>query len=198
MNYAEHNKELGETLVNNDPVIFLKPDSALLKEGKPFFLPDFSTDLQYETEVVVRICRLGKCIEPKFAARYYDALTVGIDFTARDLQRRLRAQGKPWELSKGFDGSAAIGTFVPLDTLRKGLDEVNFHLDINGQTVQQGNTKDMIFKVNDIIAYVSRYLTLKMGDLLFTGTPSGVGAVHIGDHLQGYLEENRLLDFYIR
>lgn len=198
MNYALHNRELGHTQVNSEPVIFMKPDSALLKEGKPFFLPDFSNEIHYETEVVVRICRLGKHIAPRFAYRYYDAVTVGIDFTARDLQRAFRAAGNPWELSKGFDNSAAIGTFIPLEQLGKGIQQLDFRLDIDGCTVQQGNTADMLFRVNDIIAYVSRFMTLKMGDLLFTGTPAGVGPVSVGQHLQGYLEGEKVLDFHVR
>lgn len=198
MNYALHNRELGHTQVNEEPVIFMKPDSALLKEGKPFFLPDFSNEIHYETEVVVRICRLGKHIAPRFAYRYYDAVTVGIDFTARDLQRAFRAAGNPWELSKGFDNSAAIGTFIPLEQLGKGIQQLDFRLDIDGCTVQQGNTADMLFRVDDIIAYVSRFMTLKMGDLLFTGTPAGVGPVSVGQHLQGYLEGEKVLDFHVR
>ncbi len=198
MNYALHNRELGHTQVNSEPVIFMKPDSALLKEGKPFFLPDFSNEIHYETEVVVRICRLGKHIAPRFAYRYYDAVTVGIDFTARDLQRAFRAAGNPWELSKGFDNSAAIGTFIPLEQLGKGIQQLDFRLDIDGCTVQQGNTADMLFRVDDIIAYVSRFMTLKMGDLLFTGTPAGVGPVSVGQHLQGYLEGEKVLDFHVR
>lgn len=197
MNYARHNEELGHTLVNKEPVIFMKPDSALLKDGKPFFIPDFSNEIHYETELVVRINRLGKNIAPRFASRYYDAVTVGIDFTARDLQRKFREAGNPWELSKGFDNSAAIGTFVPVERF-KDIQYLNFHLDIDGKTVQQGCTVDMLFKVDDIIAYVSRFVTLKIGDLLFTGTPVGVGPVSIGQHLEGYLEEEKLLDFYIR
>lgn len=198
MNYALHNRELGHTQVNEEPVIFMKPDSALLKEGKPFFLPDFSNEIHYETEVVVRICRLGKHIAPRFAYRYYDVVTVGIDFTARDLQRAFRAAGNPWELSKGFDNSAAIGTFIPLEQLDKGIQQLDFRLDIDGCTVQQGNTADMLFRVDDIIAYVSRFMTLKMGDLLFTGTPAGVGPVSVGQHLQGYLEGEKVLDFHVR
>ena len=175
MNYAQHNKELGHTQVNTEPVIFMKPDSAILKDGKPFFIPDFSNEIHYETELVVRINRLGKNIAPRFANRYYDAVTVGIDFTARDLQRKFRELGNPWELCKGFDSSAAIGTFVPVERY-----------------------KDMLFKIDDIIAYVSQFVTLKIGDLLFTGTPVGVGPVSIGQRLQGYLEGEKLLDFYIR
>lgn len=197
MNYAQHNKELGHTVENKEPVIFMKPDSAILKDGKPFFIPDFSNEVHYETELVVRINRLGKNIAPRFANRYYDAVTVGIDFTARDLQRKFREVGNPWELSKGFDNSAAIGTFVPVERY-KDIQYLNFHLDIDGRTVQQGCTADMLFKIDDIIAYVSRFVTLKIGDLLFTGTPVGVGSVSIGQHLEGYLETDKLLDFYIR
>lgn len=197
MNYARHNEELGHTSVNEEPVIFMKPDSAILKDGKPFFIPDFSNEIHYETELVVRISRLGKNIAPRFASRYYDAVTVGIDFTARDLQRKFREAGNPWELSKGFDNSAAIGTFVPVERF-KDIQYLNFHLDIDGKTVQQGYTADMLFKIDDIIAYVSRFVTLKIGDLLFTGTPADVGPVSIGQHLEGYLEEEKLLDFYIR
>lgn len=198
MNYALHNKELGHTLVNKEPVIFMKPDSALLKDGKPFFLPDFSEEVHYETELVVRICRLGKHVAERFAHRYYDAVTVGIDFTARDLQRKFREQGNPWELSKGFDQSAAIGEFVPLERFGGDVQQLNFHLDIDGREVQRGNTADMLFRVDEIIAYVSRFMTLKIGDLLFTGTPAGVGLVQPGQHLQGYLSEDKLLDFYVR
>ncbi|WP_321518354.1 fumarylacetoacetate hydrolase family protein [uncultured Bacteroides sp.] len=198
MNYAEHNKELHPTLLlPKEPVIFMKPDSALLKDSKPFFIPDFSNEVHYETELVVKICRLGKNIAQRFAHRYYDEVTVGIDFTARDLQRKLREEGHPWEISKGFDDSAAIGKFVPLEKYGD-IQNLNFHLDIDGNKVQQGTTADMLFKVDEIIAYVSRFFTLKIGDLIFTGTPVGVGPVSIGQHLQGYLEEEKLLDFYIR
>ncbi|KAA5435081.1 fumarylacetoacetate hydrolase family protein, partial [Bacteroides cellulosilyticus] len=149
MNYALHNKELGHTLVNKEPVIFMKPDSAILKHGKPFFIPDFSDEVHYETEVVVRICRLGKNIAPRFANRYYDAVTVGIDFTARDLQRKFREAGNPWELCKGFDHSAAIGTFVPLEQAGGDLQRLDFRLEIDGKEVQHGNTSDMLFKVEE-------------------------------------------------
>ncbi len=198
MNYAEHNKELHPTLViPKEPVIFMKPDSALLKNGKPFFIPDFSDEVHYETELVVKISRLGKNIAERFANRYYDEVTVGIDFTARDLQRKIREAGNPWEICKGFDDSAAIGEFVPVDKF-KDIQNLNFHLDIDGNQVQKGNTADMLFKVDEIIAYVSRFFTLKIGDLIYTGTPVGVGPVAIGQHLEGYLEEEKLLDFYIR
>lgn len=198
MNYAQHNKELGHTQENREPVIFMKPDSAILKDGKPFFVPDFSHEVHYETEVVVRICRLGKNIAPRFAHRYYDAVTVGIDFTARDLQRKFREAGNPWELCKGFDNSAAIGTFISLEQAGGDLQNLDFHLDIDGCEVQRGNTADMLFKIDDITAYVSRFMTLKIGDLLFTGTPAGVGPVSVGQHLQGYLGGEKLLDFHIR
>ncbi|MEG1403322.1 fumarylacetoacetate hydrolase family protein [Bacteroides sp.] len=197
MNYAQHNKELGHTLVNKDPVIFMKPDSALLKDGKPFFIPDFTNEVHYETELVVRINRLGKNIASRFAHRYYDAVTVGIDFTARDLQRQFRAEGGPWELCKGFDSSAAIGTFVPVEEVGD-IQQLSFHLNIDGQQVQQGCTADMLFRIDDIIAYVSRFVTLKIGDLLFTGTPVGVGPVSVGQHFEGYIGDEKLLDFYIR
>lgn len=198
MNYAAHNKELDNTLLTpKKPVIFMKPDSAILKDGKPFFIPDFTQQVDYETELVVRICRLGKHIAPRFAHRYYDAVTVGIDFTARDLQNEFRAEGLPWELCKGFDDSAVLGTFVPTEKF-VDIQDLHFHLDIDGQTVQRGHTADMLFKVDEIIAYVSQFCTLKIGDLLFTGTPVGVGPVSVGQHLQGYLEGEKLLDFHVR
>lgn len=198
MNYALHNAELGHTPAGTDPVIFLKPDSAILKDGKPFFMPHFSNEIHYETELVVRICRLGKCIAPRFASRYYDAVTVGIDFTARDLQRRFRANGQPWELCKGFDNSAALGRFIPLGEAGGDVQDIHFHLDIDGQTVQQGHTADMLHRVDDLIAYISQFMTLKIGDLLYTGTPVGVGPVSIGQHLEGYVGTEKLLDFHIR
>ena len=197
MNYAAHNKELHHTLELTEPTIFMKSDSSLLKDGKPFFIPDFSSEIHYETELVVKIDRLGKNIAERFAHRYYSEVTVGIDFTARDLQRRLREQGLPWEISKAFDNSAAIGTFIPLEKAGD-VNQLSFHLDMNGKTVQQGNTADMLFSVDQIIAYVSRFFTLKIGDLIYTGTPVGVGTVSIGDHLEGYLGEQKLLDFHVR
>ena len=194
MNYIEHNKELENTLYKPEaPVVFTKADSALLKNGKPFFVPDHLGRIDYEAEIVVRINRLGKNIAERFARRYYDALTVGIDFTARDLQHRLRKAGHPWEICKGFDGSAAIGEWVDIDKVRD-VQAVRFRLDRNGQTVQEGCTSDMLFRVDELIAYISRFFTLKTGDLLFTGTPAGIGPVSIGDHLEGYLEDWRVLD----
>lgn len=198
MNYIQHNKELDGTLYKpEEPVIFTKADSALLKDSKPFFLPDELGRIDYETELVVRICRLGKSIPQRFAHRYYDAVTVGIDFTARDLQNKLRAEGKPWELCKGFDGSAAIGEWVSVEKFRD-IQAIHFHLDINGNTVQEGCSSDMLFKVDEIIAYISQWFTLKTGDILYTGTPAGVGPVHIDDHLTGWLEDRKVLEFYVK
>ena len=195
MNYVLHNKELDGTLYKPEaPVIFTKADSALLKDGKPFFIPDWSERVDYETELVVRICRLGKGIPVRFAHRYYDAVTVGIDFTARDWQERARANGLPWEICKGFDGSAVIGQWVEKEKLPE-VQALHFHLDINGNTVQEGCSSDMLYKVDELIAYISTYFTLKTGDLLFTGTPVGVGPVKIDDHLEGWLEERKVLDF---
>lgn len=195
MNYAAHNKELHGTLKKPDePVIFLKADSSLLKDHKPFFIPDHLGRIEYETEVVVRICKLGKTVPVRFAPRYYDALTVGIDFTARELQHKLSQAGQPWDLAKGFDGAACIGEWVPKEKFLD-LGALRFHLDINGQTVQEGCTADMLYKIDEIIAYISQYFTLKTGDILFTGTPAGVGPVHIDDHLEGYLEERKVMEF---
>lgn len=198
MNYIQHNKELDGTLYKpEEPVIFTKADSALLKDSKPFFLPDELGRIDYETELVVRICRLGKSIPQRFAHRYYDAVTVGIDFTARDLQNKLRAEGKPWDLCKGFDGSAAIGEWVSVEKFRD-IQAIHFHLDINGNTVQEGCSSDMLFKVDEIIAYISQWFTLKTGDILYTGTPAGVGPVHIDDHLTGWLEDRKVLEFNVK
>ena len=198
MNYLQHNKELDGTLYQPEqPVIFTKADSALLKDRKPFFVPDWCEQVDYETELVVRICRLGKSIPRQFAHRYYDALTVGIDFTARDLQRQLRAKGQPWEICKGFDGSAVIGQWIEKEQWRD-IQNVNFHLDINGTTVQKGCSSDMIYGVDELIAYISKFFTLKTGDLLDTGTPVGVGPVKVGDHLEGFLEDRKVLDCFCR
>jgi 2-keto-4-pentenoate hydratase/2-oxohepta-3-ene-1,7-dioic acid hydratase (catechol pathway) len=197
MNYANHNKEMRNSLELSEPTIFMKPDSSLLKDGKPFFIPDFSSEIHHEVEVVIKIERLGKNIAERFAYRYYNEITVGIDFTARDIQTKLRTQGLPWELSKAFDSSAVMGTFIPLAEIGK-IDNIPFRLDINGETVQKGSTAAMIFSVDKIIAHVSRFFTLKIGDIIYTGTPAGVGRVNIADHLQGYLGDRKLLDFYIR
>lgn len=195
MNYIQHNKELDGALYKPEvPVIFTKADSAVLKDHKPFFIPDFMGRVDYETELVVRICRLGKSIPQRFAHRYYDAVTVGIDFTAREMQQKLRAAGHPWEICKGFDGSAALGEWVDVQKFRD-IQAIHFHLDINGKTVQEGCASDMLFHVDEIIAYISKFFTLKTGDILYTGTPAGVGPVHIDDHLEGYLEDRKVLEF---
>ncbi len=195
-NYVEHNKELNSA-DPTEPVVFMKPDTAILRDNKPFFLPDFSKEIHYETELIIKINRIGKNISPKFAHRYYDEIGLGIDFTARDLQRRLKNEGKPWELCKAFDNSAVIGRFIPKTELGE-IQNIDFHLDINGKSVQQGNSKDMIFPIHELIAYVSKYFTLKIGDILFTGTPVGVGKVEIGDRLQGYIFDREMFDFQIK
>lgn len=197
LNYASHNKEMERTFISKEPVIFMKPDTALLKGGKPFFLPDFSEEIHYETELVVKINRLGKNIGERFAHRYWDEITVGIDFTARDLQRKHKELGLPWEIAKSFDNSAAIGEFISRSDVAD-VQEVALRLDINNQTVQQGNTREMIYSVDKIIAYISQFFTLKIGDLIFTGTPAGIGPVAIDDHLQGYLDDRKLLDFRVK
>jgi len=194
-NYADHARELHSSLPEN-PLFFLKPDSALLINNKPFFLPDFMGDIHHEVELVVRINRLGKNISPRFAYRYYDEVTLGIDFTARDLQKECIEKGLPWEISKAFDGSAAIGPFRK--TSAEAVASLSFRLDINGIAVQTGHSRDMVFSVDRLISHVSRYLTLRTGDLLFTGTPSGVGSVNRGDRLEAWLAEEKLLDFFIR
>ena len=196
MNYPSHVKEMSNIL-SSEPVFFSKPESALLLNNKPFFYPDFSTDIQYETEIVVKIDRLGKSIATKYAHRYFSEITVGIDFTARDLQKSCVEKGHPWEIAKAFDYSAPVGRMLPKSTFPE-LQSINFHLDINGITVQQGNTKDMLFTIDQIIANASKYFTLKMGDLIFTGTPQGVGRVEIGDRLQAYIEDELVLDFKIK
>ena len=191
-NYAPHAKEM-QSAIPTEPVFFMKPDSALNPKQLPFFYPDFSEDVQHELELVVRIDRLGKCIKPEFAHKYYDSVALGIDFTARDIQRGFKERSMPWLISKGFDGSAVVGPFVKLADLGKPINDLNFDLKINGETKQAGNSKDMIFDVDHLIAYVSRFITLRTGDLIYTGTPAGVGPVKIGDHLVGTLEGKELL-----
>lgn len=226
MNYATHNKEMKESLLPKEPVIFSKPESALLREGKPFFIPDFDDRFDYETELVVRISKLCRSVSERFAHRYYDEVSVGIDFTARNLQSKLREDGLPWEICKGFDGSAGIGKFIKKselfdiagctdvkaewknsktgnthisdDSWRKLMKDIHFHLDINGNTVQEGHTADMMFGVDRLISYISRFFTLKTGDIIYTGTPMGVGMVHEGDQLQGYIGNKELLNLRIR
>ena len=195
MNYAQHNKELDGTLYKPEtPVIFTKADSALLKDRKPFFIPDHLGQIDYEAELVVRICKLGKTVPERFAHRYYDAVTVGIDFTARELQKKLREAGQPWDLCKGFDGAAALGEWVSKEKFRD-VQAMHFHLDINGQTVQEGRTSDMIFSIDHIVSYISQFFTLKTGDIIYTGTPVGVGPVHIDDHLEGWVDDRKVLEF---
>lgn len=196
LNYRQHAAEMGWKLPS-EPVVFLKPDSALLKKNKPFFLPDFSEDIQYEVEIVVKISKLGKGIEARFAHRYYDEITLGIDITARDIQSRNAKAGMPWELSKCFDGAAPVGEFIPVSSVNNVLD-LDFRLDINGRAVQKSNSSDMIFNIHQIIEYVSRFFTLKTGDLIFTGTPSGVGRLHRNDNLVAYLGDRPVLDFMIK
>jgi 2-keto-4-pentenoate hydratase/2-oxohepta-3-ene-1,7-dioic acid hydratase in catechol pathway len=196
LNYRRHAQEMGWKLPT-EPVVFLKPDSALLKNNKPFFLPDFSENIHYEVEVVVKISKLGKGISSKFAPRYFDEVTLGIDITARDIQSRQAAAGYPWELSKCFDGAAPVGTFLSVNTF-KDIGDIDFRLEINDKVVQQSNTSDMIFSINEIIEYVSRFFTLKTGDLIFTGTPSGVGQLKKNDHLVAFLGDKPLLNFKIK
>lgn len=196
LNYRKHAMELGRKLPG-EPVVFLKPDSSILKNNKPFFLPGFSKMIQYEAEIVLKICKLGKGIDLKYAHRYYDEITVGIDITARDIQNRNSAAGLPWELSKCFDGAAPVGKFIPVSSVTD-MKNIEFRLEINGRLAQQGNTSDMIFGFDEIVSYVSNYFTLKTGDLIFTGTPSGIGPLKKDDHLTAFLGNRILLDFYIR
>jgi acylpyruvate hydrolase len=195
-NYAEHIAEL-KNEVPDEPVIFFKPDTAILKNNEPFYFPEYSNDIHHEVELILRISREGKNIDPKFANKYYDAIGLGIDFTARDLQAKAKAKGLPWTLAKGFNGSAPISDFLPLGQF-PDLQHINFRLDVNGQTKQKGNSGMMLNTFDDIIAYISRFITLKKGDIIFTGTPEGVGPVKIGDRLEGYVEDKKLLDFEIK
>ena len=181
----------------SEPVVFMKPDSSLLRNNKPFFLPGFSSMIQYETEVVIKISKLGKGISKKFAHRYYDELTLGIDITARDIQNRNSASGLPWELSKCFDGAAPLGRFIPVKSAGDVMN-LDFRLEINGKSVQHGNTSDMVFSIDELVSYVSGFFTLKTGDLIFTGTPAGVGPLRKNDNLVAWLGEEKLLDFMIR
>jgi len=193
-NYGLHAKELGNEIPDK-PVIFCKPDTALLKNNGDFYLPSFSKDVHYEAEIVVKIDKAGKSILPQFASRYYAQITLGIDFTARDVQNELKTKGLPWELAKAFDYSAVIGNFIPL---KQPIQDIHFHLLKNEVTVQNGHTADMLFNVDQIISFVSEYFTLKTGDLIFTGTPAGVGPVSIGDNLKGYIEKEKIFDFLIK
>jgi len=195
-NYIEHANELNNP-VPSIPVIFLKPDTALLKDNRDFYYPEFSKDIHYELEVVLRVCKEGRHVQEKFASKYYDQVGLGIDFTARDIQQQHKEKGLPWELAKAFDHSAPISTMINKEEF-SDLYNLNFHLDKNQEKVQNGNTKDLIFSFEKIITFVSQYITLRKGDLIYTGTPAGVGPIQIGDHLEGYLQGTKLLDFKIR
>jgi len=195
-NYVEHIDEL-KNEKPAEPVIFMKPDSALLRKNQPFYIPSFSNNLHHEIELVIKIDKIGKNISEKFAHRYYSSVGLGIDFTARDLQDKLKAKGLPWEKAKGFDQSAAISNdFIPIAELEK--ENINFRLDINGEPRQLGNSSQMIFSFDELVSHISNYFTLKIGDLIYTGTPAGVGAVKIGDRLQAYIGEKMLMDFLIK
>jgi acylpyruvate hydrolase len=195
-NYAEHAKEM-KSEIPKEPVFFMKPDTALIIRNQPFFIPDFSHEIHHEVELVLKINKVGKNIEERFAHKYFDEIGIGIDFTARDLQAQCKEKGLPWEKAKAFDGSAPIGSFL----MKKDLpasDKIDFHLSINGKKVQHGNTKDLLFSFDKIIAYVSRFITLKKGDLIFTGTPEGVGPVKTDDRLEAYIGTDLLLAFNVK
>ncbi len=195
-NYAEHAKEMNAA-VPTEPVFFLKPDTALIKDDQPFYYPDFSKEIHHEVELVLKINKPGKNIDPKFAGKYYDEIGIGIDFTARDIQAKCKEKGLPWEKAKAFDGSAPIGKFIDKKQF-KDLNNISFKLSVNDKVIQQGNTRDLLFKFDEVIAYVSRFFTLKTGDLIYTGTPAGVGPVAIGDRLEAYIENESLLNFEIK
>lgn len=195
-NYAAHAKELNNA-VPTKPIIFLKPDTAVLKDNKPFYIPDFSSDIHYELEVVLKICKEGKHISEKFAANYYDEIGLGIDFTARDIQTAHKEKGLPWELAKAFDNSAAISTFLPKADF-PDMYQLQFELQINKETRQNGHTSNLLFSFEHIISFVSQYITLKKGDLIFTGTPEGVGQVKQGDQLEAWLQGKQLLNFSVK
>ncbi len=196
LNYSDHAHEMGKPLPE-EPLVFLKADSSLLKNNKPFFIPDFSCNIHYEAEIVLRICKLGRAIAEKYSYRYYDSITLGIDMTARDLQSSLSSSGMPWEISKSFDGAAPLGEFIPVEE-EGDINNISFRLEKNGDTVQSGNTSKLIFSFDRIISYVSRFFTLKTGDLIFTGTPSGVGPVSHNDRLTGYIGDRKVIDFLIK
>lgn len=195
-NYLPHIQELGHK-VPTEPTFFLKPESAMVIRNRPFFLPDFSQQVEYEVELIYRINKVGKYIQEKYAHTYYDAIGLGIDFTARDLQRNCIANGNPWEIAKAFDGSAVMSQFIDKEEF-ENLNNLDFHLDLNGKTVQSGNSSEMIFTIDKIISYVSQFMTLKMGDVIYTGTPKGVGKVAINDRLEGWIGERKLLNFRVK
>lgn len=195
-NYIDHAKELNNP-IPSEPVFFLKPDTALIPVRNPFVIPSFSNDVHYEVELVVKICRLGKHIDKQFAHKYYNEISVGVDFTARDVQQECKTKGLPWEKAKAFDGSAPTGTFISKDEFID-LNNINFSIQINGETKQLGNTKDMLFDIDTIIEYVSKFCTLKIGDYIFTGTPAGVGKINNGDKVECFIENEKLLSFNVR
>jgi acylpyruvate hydrolase len=195
-NYMDHIKELNSPLPSA-PVFFLKPDTSIVTRNRPFYYPGFSKEIHYESELVIRICKVGKNIQTRFASSYYNEIGIGLDFTARDLQEECKKKGLPWLIAKGFDNAAPIGKFIPKTTF-PDLKNIHFHLELNGNTVQVGNSGDMIFPFEELIAYVSRFITLKMGDLIFTGTPVGVGPVRIGDRLEAFIEGEKLLKCEIK
>lgn len=195
-NYVEHIKELNNERPD-EPVIFTKPDTALVRNNQPFYYPEFSSDIHYEVELVLRICKMGKNIHEKFAHKYFDAIGLGIDFTARDIQSKAKEKGLPWALAKGFDGSAPVSEFLPIDYFQD-INNIDFSLKIDGEVKQQGNSSLMLFKYNKIISYISKFVTLRNSDLIFTGTPKGVGSIKIGNKLEGYIENTKLLDIEIK
>ncbi len=195
-NYSEHAKEMNAP-VPTEPVFFLKPDTAIIKDNQPFYYPDFSKDIHHEVELVIKINKPGKNIDKKFAKKYYDEIGIGIDFTARDLQAKCKEKGLPWEKAKAFDGSAPIGRFIDKKKI-EDINNINFSLSVNGNIVQEGSTKDLLFTFDEVISYVSNFFTLKTGDLIYTGTPKGVGPVKIGDKLEAYIENENLLAFEIK
>lgn len=195
-NYADHAKELGND-IPSEPMVFMKPATALLINNKPFYYPEFSQNIHYEAEIVLQISKNGRHIQPEFAHTYYDAVAIGIDFTARDLQQKCKKEGSPWEIAKAFDSSAPVSDFIPLEeAVRDG--SIDFHLDINGTKVQHGNTRNLIFDFNTLICHISKYFKLQQGDYVFTGTPEGVGPVKIGDVLEGYIGEKKMMKFEIK
>lgn len=196
-NYVAHIQELKNEMPD-EPIFFMKPDSSLLRNNDPFYIPDWTNEVHHEIELVIKINRIGKNIEKRFAHRYYNEVGLGIDFTARDVQNKLKDKGLPWEKAKAFDKAAVLGGEFVSKTDLPNSNAIHFKLDINGENVQKGNSKLMMFDFDEIISHVSKYVTLKIGDLIYTGTPAGVGAVKIGDHLEGYLEDKKLLDFQIK
>lgn len=196
LNYGAHVKEM-KSVIATEPVIFMKPDTALIKDHQPFYYPSFSKEVHYEVELVLKINKPGKNIQVQFANKYYDEIGIGIDFTARDIQAQCKAKGLPWEKAKAFDGAAALGQFINKKQFAD-INNINFHLTINGNTVQQGNTKNLLTSFDEIIAYVSNFFTLKTGDLIYTGTPEGVGPVKVSDRLEAYIENKKMMDLEIK